>query len=540
MTAVLWAALATALVIYLWTRPRVPVASEVSMPTAQFIVGGPPALSPGLATPTVAMAANGSVLVYVGRENGINRLYVRRLSDSSTSAIAGTEEAVNPFVSPDGRWAGYTQLGRLKKVSLDGGTPVTVADDAIAARGITWAPDDALIYSSGTDSGLWRVPAAGGMPVQLTRPDAVNGERSHRWPFVLPGGTGVLYTIARSDIQSFDDAAIAVHSLTTGVSTELLRGGSFPMFVAGHLLYSRAGALLAAPFDATTLKITGPSTTVRTGIVTYPSTGAAQVAVSNSGALVYMAGGATQHHTAVMTVDRTGRATNIPFPPALFQRFKVSPDGKSIALDVDNANASIWIGDIERATARRLTLAWSNNGPVWSLDGTRVAFSSGRGGARNLFHQPIDATQPERLTTAERNQTATSWSSDGRYLLFNDQTASAPRDVMLLDLQDGHTVKPLINTAFDDSGAEFSPDMKWIAYTGSESGSPEVYIQTFPDLKRKMLSRRRHAAGVVPRWQGALLPQSRCADGSGRDHRCCHSGQRSSLGFSPEHAVPAL
>ena len=314
MTAVLWAALATALVIYLWTRPRVPVASEVSMPAAEFIIGGPPALSPGLATPTVAMAANGSAFVYVGRENGINRLYLRRLSDSTTSPIAGTEEAVNPFVSPDGKWAGYTQLGRLKKVSLDGGTPVTVAD-AVAARGITWAPDDALIYSSGTDSGLWRLPAAGGEPVQLTRPDEAKGERSHRWPFVLPGGTGVLYTIARSDIQSFDDAVIAVHSLTTGVSTELLRGGSFPMFVAGHLLYSRAGALLAVPFDATTLKITGPSTTVRTGIVTYPSTGAAQVAASNSGALVFMAGGATEHHTAVMTVDRTGARRISPSPP---------------------------------------------------------------------------------------------------------------------------------------------------------------------------------------------------------------------------------
>ena len=117
---------------------------------------------------------------------------------------------------------------------------------------------------------------------------------------------------------------------------------------------------------------------------------------------------------------------------------------------------------------------------------------------RNLFLQPIDGTQPERLTTAEHNQTVTSWSRDGRYLLFSDQTASAPRDVMLLDLQDGRTVKPLINTAFDDWGAEFSPDMKWIAYTGNESGSPEVYIQTFPDLKRKTKVSR--DGGTLPVW----------------------------------------
>ena len=143
--------------------------------------------------------------------------------------------------------------------------------DAPIARGAVWAPDDTIIYSPATDAGLWRVPAAGGTPSLLAQPDSAKGERSYRWPALLPGGDDVMFTVAMSDILSFDDARLAVRSLRTGEQHKVVRGGSFGTYVTtGHLLYARAGALLAVPFDVKQGKVTGTPTPVLDDLVTYP------------------------------------------------------------------------------------------------------------------------------------------------------------------------------------------------------------------------------------------------------------------------------
>jgi Tol biopolymer transport system component len=212
---------------------------------------------------------------------------------------------------------------------------------------------------------------------------------------------------------------------------------------------------------------------------------------------VSMAGGATQHHTSLSFVDRHGNATAIPFPPALFQSAAVSPDGRAVAIGLDNANASIWMGDLVRATATRLTLAWSNNDAVWSPDGKRVVFTSGRGGARNVFWQAVENNEPEQLTHSDHNQVATSWSSDGRYIVYNDQGPATPRDIFVIAVAD-RKERPLIQTPFDEHSAKFSPDGKWIAYVSNESGTAQVYLQTFPELKQKTLISRE--GGTLPVW----------------------------------------
>lgn len=161
---------------------------------------------------------------------------------------------------------------------------------------------------------------------------------------MLPGGKAILLTVASSDILSFDDARLAVLSLETGKVTELIRGGSYGRFVApDHLLYCRSGAVLAAPFDPKRLAVTGPSATVLDGVVTYPASGAAQFAMSEAGSLAFIPGGSRETKRTLTWFDRQGRATPVGLAPAAFQNLHISPDGRSVALNIDGANASIWI-----------------------------------------------------------------------------------------------------------------------------------------------------------------------------------------------------
>ncbi len=485
------AALAVPAATLLWkTAPPAAVS-----PPVRFEIASPPTLSPRIGVPSIALSADGSALVHVGVGDGAQRVYLRRLSETASVVIPGTDGAAQTHIAPDGRTIMYVIVGQtlLRRLSLDGGTPTTLGFAGFGAlRGLSWADDGSVIFSRGTDSGLWRLPPESRDAVRLTQPDMAKGERSHRWPHLLPGGRAVLYTLANSEIVSFDDATIAVHSFDTGQTKELIHGGSFPMYSpTGHLLYARGGTVLAAPFDLDRLEITGPSIAVLNDVVTYPGTGGAQFAVSKTGVLASMRGGAMLDLSSIVRIDRSGRVTPLAFTKASHSALSVSPAADAIALDIDNANASIWVGDFSSATARRLTLAWSNNGPVWTPDGSRVAFTSQRGGDLNIFWQSVESTTAEQLTTDSNDQGAPSFSPDGRYMIFDNRLLGAStRDLHVMDLRDGRRVKPLIATPFDENSSKISADGRWLAYRSDESGTSELYVQSFPDLRRKTLVSR--------------------------------------------------
>jgi serine/threonine-protein kinase len=499
----LGAGLAIAALSPIWQRAWVGWSSPARSSPVRLSVGEPIPLTL-YGEGALAWSPDGRQLVYAAPRGGSRRLFLRSLDRTEIVEIPGTEGgASGPFFSPDGKWVGFFAAAKLKKVSLSGGAPITVAN-ATEPRGGTWGPDDAIYYCPTIDAGLMRVPASGGTPQRVTSPDAGRQERSHRWPEILPGGKAVLLTVADSQMLSFDDARIVAVSLETGKITELIKGGSYPKFVApDRLLYARSGIVVGVPFDPARLVVTGPATTVLTDVVTNPLSGGAHFSASDSGSLALIPGGPSFLKSTLAWVDRQGRAADVGLPPAAYQALRISPDGKSVALDIDGANASIWIHELGRGGMTRLTLEWSNNNPAWTPDGAKVVFTSGRGGARNVYWQPIDGSSGATpLTSSKHDQRFPSWSPDGRVLLFQQHNPRGGSDLWILDRERESPPRPFLESSLNDSFNElvgrFSPDGRFIAYASDETGALEIYVRPYPGPGQKR--RVSTEGGSFPVW----------------------------------------
>jgi serine/threonine protein kinase len=433
----------------------------------------------------VALSPDGRTVIFVGNSGGLSWLFVRPLDRADSNPLTGTEGATNPFFSPDGKWVGFFAGGKLKKVSLSGGQPVTICD-APGSRGEAWAPDDTIFFTPQSGSALWRVPAGGGKPEEATKREA--GELSHRWPQVLPGGKAVLFTVWND--TGYDGARIVAHSLVTGRRQVIAERGGYARFVAaepgsnvGYLIYARTSGLLAAPFDAEGLQITGPTVPILDGVVTNLS-GGAHFSVSN-GSLAYVAGGMVEGERTVLQVDRTGTARPLATIRGMSLFFSLSPDGKRLARsNPTGPKRDIWIHDLERGTAMPLTHRDNSSFPIWTGDGKRVAFSSGLPDS-NIFWKAADGSgTDEQLTVSRHTQFANSFSPDGKVLAFVEYSGSGS-DIWIQPLEGDRTPRPFTQTPFTETEASFSPDGKWLAYHSNESGRFEIYVQAYPAGGRK-------------------------------------------------------
>ena len=405
-----------------------------------------------------------------------------------------------PSFSPDGRWVAFLGGGAIQKVAITGGAPVVVA--AGAARGATWVSDGSIIFTQEGD-GLARVSSDGGVPETLTTPDRENREKTHRFPSALPGGKAVLFTHASADIDSFDQAAIAVLSLETGEHRILVERGSSPHYSSsGHLVYARAGAIVAVPFDVVELEVTGPPVTVLEGVAMNPIAGNAEMSLSSTGHLLYAPGGAFLPPHRIVWVDRNGQTEPLTETTGYFQFSTLSPDESQLAMFVGGANNSIWIYDIARATMARLVSGFENMGPIWTPSGDRVTFFSDRSGAFNLYWQVADGSAPlERLTTSEFNQRTGSWSPDGQWLAFIEVSPETGTDIWVLSMEGDRSARPFAQSASNETTPQFSPDGRFLAYVSDESGRREIYVQPFPTSGRKWQVST--AGGGSPLWNSS-------------------------------------
>ncbi|MBI3933362.1 MAG: PD40 domain-containing protein, partial [Acidobacteria bacterium] len=482
---------------------------KINTPTPQPVSRVTISLPPGqrlaaLEQPAIAISPDGKNLVYVAvqdnqspdRERGANSaadqgplaygrgsdsvqmLYLRPLDSNESKPIAGTEGAVSPFFSPDGQWIGFFAGGKLKKVSVNGGAAVTLTS-APNPGGAAWSSQGTLaLQPTNAAQSLQQVSQEGGALQPLTRVGGV--EPYYRWPEFLPAGKAVLFA-STANFVNWNNAQIAVQPAGAGERKNLAQGTQPRYSLTGHLLYAQSGTLMAAPFDAQRLTLTGAAVPALEGVMQTNSTGAAQYSVSSTGTLIYLAGGIAGDQSRLVWVSRNGEEQSLPAALHNYQLPRVSPDGLRVAVGIAEQESQVWVYDLSRDTVTRLTFEGNNNSvPAWTPDGKRIAFYSNRAGSLNLFWQPSDGSgAAERLTTSDYQHTLNSFSPDGQLLAFQEANPQTGRDFWVLRLSD-RKAQPFLKTPYEDAAPRFSPDGKWLAYSSDESGRREIYVQPYP------------------------------------------------------------
>jgi serine/threonine-protein kinase len=504
-SAALAAAAAGAGAIATWgvTRPAAVPASlarfAITLPAAQ-----PLAFS--INDRDLAIAPDGARIAYTAGDQA--QLMVRALDQLEAAPLAGITNARAPFFSPDGRWIGFfdrldeglttgpvVQSGALKKVSTNGGPPITIARLTGGSRGAHWGPDDSIVFAtSDTTTGILRVRASGGEPPEvLTKPDAE--ERDHYSPFVLPGGHGLLFTIAGRGVNN---RRIAILDLKTGRHKTLIRSGTDAEYVdTGHVVYADGGALWAVRFDLAALETRGDPVPLPEQVLTL---GAAEFTISKNGTLAYVPVGGRLPRTLVW-LTRQGNEEPIAAPPRGYIHPRLAPDGQRVVAQIFEQNHEIWTWDFARQTLARLTFGSDvGYGPAWTRDGRYIIFgASGPPGSSNLHRRAADGTGgDERLTTGPQ-QRVNAISPDGTQLVFEELTPAGDYDFKLLHLTGTPRVEPLLQTPFDERNAAVSPDGRWMAYESNESGQSQIYVRPFPNVAdaRYQIST---GGGRTPAW----------------------------------------
>jgi serine/threonine-protein kinase len=323
------------------------------------------------------------------------------------------------------------------------------------------------------------VSAAGGAVRQVTTLDPSRRETAHRWPQFLPDGKAIIFTSHTQSTGDFEGANIEVVTLATKERKVLLRGGSYGRYVpSGQLVFVSKSTLFAVPFDASRFEVTGSPVPVVQSVFWNKTEGAAQYSFSWNGVLTYLRGGPEVATYAIVSVDRRGGTTKLVEEAGAYANPRLSPDGKRLSLTVlKDGNFDIWVYDLQRGVPTRLTFDdASETEQVWSPDGKQLAFSSGRTKTDNVYRKRADGSgEEERLSTSDDPHWPNSWAPDGQSLVVSQLSSSGNFDVLRLTLPDTK-LTPLLNSSFRESDPAISPDGRWMAYTSTESGRPEIYV----------------------------------------------------------------
>jgi Tol biopolymer transport system component len=491
-----------------------------STPTAvdriQFSIAPPEnatfATPPGGGTGLAAQAAvspDGRQIVFVASDHNGYQLWLKPFAGDIARPIPGTANATFPFWSPDARYIAFFAAGKLRKVDVTGGPPVTLCDAALG-RGGTWNRDNVIVFSPG-NSGLMRVTGAGGVPVDVTTLDPPTSDRSqgtgansHRWPYFLPDGRHFVYTASTGACcPPVKPATIRVASLDrTEAGVTLFQTESSVTYAAGHLLFSREGTLMAQRFDAASLRLTGDAFPIAEQVAAEGSR-YTSVSTSSTGVLVYTRGVA-RPTTRLTWMDRAGRQLGTVGDPDMYAGFVLSPDERRIAVDISSGtpeNRDIWILDAGRGTSKRLTFdPGPDYSPVWAPDSSRLVFQGNRAGSAMLREQGVSgATNEEMFLASPRAMWPSDWSSDGRYIAFTSAGNAGANEVWALPLFGDRKPFAVIETPSNGSNGVFSPNGRWIAYQANENGRPQIRVQTFPPTAGPLEVSK--TGGIQPMWR---------------------------------------
>jgi Tol biopolymer transport system component len=486
---------------------RAPVAGE----SVTFAIYPPPkttfsnSLNVTANVPQFALAPDGRTIVFCAAAEGQSpSLWRRPMNDIAAQRLSGTEDAQDPFWSPDSRWIGFFAEGKLKKIPAEGGAVQVIVSSVKDERGATWGPDDTILFANGTDS-VQRVAAAGGQQSSVSRLET--GEASHRYPQFLPDGRHFLY-LART--ISGENRVFAASLSAISKKPIAPMDSSAVYALPGYLLFTGADTLLGQSFDAEHLQTRGEPFLVAEH-VGRTSTWKSAVSTSKAGAIAYARMLAPQG--SLIWFDRIGRRIESIGPEGYYTDFRLSPNGKSLAyslLDTKRGVIDIWITDLARGSSSRISSesASITATPIWSPDGAQLVFRSSRHVVEFYQRSAAGGGNERMLSSFQMMRAAgiqstmlvnTDWSPDGKNVIFSAPNPSSGTDLWLFPLTaDAKPVRFLASPA-DEMHGNFSPEGHLVAYTSNESGRFQVFVQTLPLSDRKWQVST--TGGYEPRWR---------------------------------------
>ena len=466
--------------------PAEPVSFSVAMPPGASVV------SQGVLSP------NGRWIVFATEEASTRGLRVRALNSVETHVLAGTEGAENPFWSPDSRFIGFGAQGKLKTIAVSGGAVTELATFPPGGLwgngGGTWGADGTILFAPYLFSGLYRVSQSGGQATAVTTIEPSSGQRAHRWPQFLPDGRRFLFSVIGSG-----QWGLYVGSLDNSTQFPIPDVGPRALFASpGYLLFMRGGTLMAQRFDSGSLRLTGAPERVVDRVATRANNDGLAFSASDTGVLAYNTGDVATKR--LVWYDRSGKQTGVYDASVGFNNPAFSPDETMVAasrLEADTNRHQLWLLDLRRSLASRFAVdASSHEMPLWSRDGTKLLFASGG----DLYRQAADGSGPaELLLKSPEAKLPHDWASDGQHIVYVVNDSKTQWDIWLLPLFGDRRPKPYLQTPFSEYQGRISPDGRRIAYTSSESGTLEVYLQSFPSPGRKRLIST--SGGAEPQWR---------------------------------------
>jgi Tol biopolymer transport system component len=467
----------------------------------RFVVSAPPAVT-GLDWPR--LSPDGKMLAFLASDStGTQWIWVRPLDALEAHSLPGTEGAGRPFWSPDSRFLAYISEGKLRKVPVGGGPPVTLADTPGGYDG-TWGTKDLILFDGTAADSIRGVPAGGGSVRAYTRFARASGEGQQGWPYFLPDGNLFLYVSYRG--AALTDGVITLATVDSDETRELGgTDGRVEYVREGYLVFTRQGTLMAQRFDAKALEVIGDPVPVGENITM--GTAAGYFSVSDAGMLAYRSQ-RSREQSRLSWFDRSGRPLGNEGPPGEYRDIALSPDGGTVAMsivDPQKRRDDVWVRQLSRGVTSRLTFDDGDEiNPVWSPDGMRIAYASDRSGSFRPYSRLASGVGVDDSLAAAGTGACgpTDWSRDGRTIVMRAQSGATGWDVWLDSVPPGAKPAAFASSPFNEQWGRLSPDGRWVAYQSNESGRPEIYVQA--------------ASGVGGKWQvstaGGAQPQWR-ADG---------------------------
>jgi len=449
-----------------------------------------------------AVSPDGERIAFIATRDTVSSIWLRRLDSSRAEPLKGTNGALQMFWSPDGASLGFFAAGKLKTIDVAAGTIETLCDAPFGFGG-SWGPDGTILFSPDERAPIWRVSAQGGTPSQVTTLDKARNDQAHRWPEFLPDGRHFLF-------MPWTDGStkrpIQLAALDGSMQPRTVIEAESAARVAGdYLLFAsdRPSRLMAIPFDYKTLQVRGKAIQAvpDDNVEYWWFTGDPLMSASRTGTLAYTTG--KNSRTQLTWVDRSGRRLGTVGEVAAYFDPVLSPDGAHAAMekhDFERGSGDIWTVDLDRGAFSRLTSAPGfENSPAWSPDGKRVAYTSDQGAHPSIYVKSASGTGPEDIVdSGGARPFPMDWSPDGRYLLFITRGKGTQFDIWAYDFE-RRAGAPLIASAFDETGARFSPDGKWVAFASDASQATQIYVRSVADgTVQQQIST---TGGLEPQWR---------------------------------------